>query len=323
MDKYIVNEFVEEKIYEHILGEKTKSSKKINFRCPFCGDSKKSKKKKRGWYNKETLCFYCYNCNLRLSATKFVAALENKPLDEVKKVLLKRNLTLEPRAKLFEQTEKKVIVPNSKISIKLEWVDLNKSPEASSIIQRRKILEAPFIPKNWKLYFDTKTNRIVIPWIRKGEMVYYQLRSIYKDDPVKYLFPEDVPKDILGLDNIDETFPYLFLVEGAFDSIFIKNGIAIGGVFLTEYQRKLLEPYTNFKLVWFFDNQYCDQTGYEKSIEKLNKKESVFIWDPTIKEKDANDYILSKNENPFQNSDFLLQHVCDGAKGLLKLKFRR
>jgi len=53
------------------------SSGLFNFRCPICGDSKKDKSKKRGYFyiNKKTKTSYnfkCHNCGLNLSFTDFL-----------------------------------------------------------------------------------------------------------------------------------------------------------------------------------------------------------------------------------------------------------
>jgi len=44
-----------------------KKGDNYNFRCIICGDSKKSKFKKRGWFkwykNRNTYLYYCFNCS--------------------------------------------------------------------------------------------------------------------------------------------------------------------------------------------------------------------------------------------------------------------
>ena len=52
---------------------------------------------------------------------------------------------------------------------------------------------------------------------------------------MKYIFPKDMKKLMYGIDNIDISFPYIFLFEGVFDSVFVKNGIATGTKAVTAY----------------------------------------------------------------------------------------
>jgi len=53
---------------------KQKRTNLWNFRCPICGDSKKSKTKCRGFvYEKKNKYFYkCFNCNYGTSFNKFL-----------------------------------------------------------------------------------------------------------------------------------------------------------------------------------------------------------------------------------------------------------
>jgi hypothetical protein len=330
-----------DKIYQYVSDVKQKGAHKMNFRCPLCGDSKQSKRKMRGWYNLQRGTYKCYNgdcvAQYSISALRFLSYLENKDIDEVKKDIISLNKNNYSRKDLIQQileeqqsssvqslsgfTQPK---PNTTIDIPKTWIDINQNEVADNYIKNRKIFEAPFLPNNWKLYYESEKNKIVIPWIRNNSIVYYQYRTLYKDDPVKYYFPEDTPKDIFGFDNIDNNFEYIFLIEGVFDTIFVKNGITIGGINLTNYQEELLSRYKfTHKLVYMFDNQWIDITGLKKSIERLQKNEYVFIWPKEFKAKDVNEYYLTTGKNPFKDEKFLIENIYNDAKGIVKLKFRR
>ena len=43
-------QWLDEKVLEYISGKSRRTGKDINFRCPICGDSKKSASKMRGHY---------------------------------------------------------------------------------------------------------------------------------------------------------------------------------------------------------------------------------------------------------------------------------
>ena len=45
-----------------------------NFRCPICGDSKKSKYKKRGWIlpSVDKVVYYCHNCFVSITFRNFL-----------------------------------------------------------------------------------------------------------------------------------------------------------------------------------------------------------------------------------------------------------
>jgi hypothetical protein len=92
-------------------------------------------------------------------------------------------------------------------SVLPEWVEKE--------VAKRKIYDSPFIKSDWELYYDNHTNRLVIPWTDE----YYQLRALTKQqekESGKYLFPPEIEKPIFGLDMIDTSFKYLFLLERGF-----------------------------------------------------------------------------------------------------------
>src|SRR5210317_1165112 len=55
-----------------------RSPMKINFRCPICGDSKKSKSKARGWLLEKdnSLFYYCHNCGASHSFSNFLKVVD-------------------------------------------------------------------------------------------------------------------------------------------------------------------------------------------------------------------------------------------------------
>lgn len=318
-----------DKVYQHIIGPKIRKGRSLNFRCPVCGDSKKDKSKKRGWItiNSKTQSpsYHCWNCDTRMSAYAFIAFLENKSIQEIKKEFwalhkedMKNILVPHIEEKEIEETENKIIQYGD------SWIPWDQNIDSKIVIESRKILEAPFIPQNWKLYYDKKTNRIAIPWIRDGQMTYYQLRAL-GSSPQKYLFPPDTKKDVFGLDSFDESFPYVFYCEGVFDCIFIKNALAIGGLHLTEYQKEIIKNKVNIieNHVMFFDNQWTDLSSMNESIKQAKLGKNIFVWPKEIKEKDVNEYVINHNSNPFSDKEFLKNNTYSGMVALMKLKFKR
>jgi hypothetical protein len=86
-------------------------------------------------------------------------------------------------------------------------------------------------------------------------------------------------------------------MEGAIDAMFLKNGVAISGVYLTDLQADLLyEQYPFLQKVWIFDNPKVDETGKEKMIEMaMNSQDLFFTWgDKFAKYKDLNDYCVKE-----------------------------
>tara|TARA_B000000557_G_scaffold4143_1_gene3288 strand:- start:342 stop:752 length:411 start_codon:yes stop_codon:yes gene_type:complete len=80
--------FVDSK-YIGLISSRLQLFKKVkpdlyNFRCPYCGDSKKHKNKKRGYFykTKTDFNFKCHNCGVSKSFTYFLKDLDSQLYDQ-------------------------------------------------------------------------------------------------------------------------------------------------------------------------------------------------------------------------------------------------
>jgi transposase-like protein len=310
-----------DKIYEYGFAV-SKHFDKINFRCPFCGDSKQSRSKARGWYYTKTQSFYCWNCGENANSIKLLAQLEGVDIKEIKKRLILNKTINIKQSKPTRIDKPTVHQHNQEIMLPSNWVDYTTNEAALNVVTARKILDAPFIPKRWQPYYCTYTKRLVLPWLRDNKIVYYQLRKLYKQQEPKYLFPKDTNKELFVI-NLDANFRYLFLHEGILDSLFCKNSACIGGVNLSDLQKQELDKYIleGYEPIWLLDNQWEDETSRKVTIKLLTMGHKVFIWDKDVKVKDINEYVIKYGENPFVDEDYLCSHIYDNLKGKLKLKF--
>jgi transcription elongation factor Elf1 len=57
---------------------KSNSPYRANMRCPLCGDSQKSKRKKRGWILEKdnSAWYYCHNCHASHPLRKFIEEID-------------------------------------------------------------------------------------------------------------------------------------------------------------------------------------------------------------------------------------------------------
>lgn len=311
--------FVQDKLIE-LVSPIQRTASRWNFRCPVCGDSKKKRNKKRGNYYPKNNSFYCFNCDTSAQGLWVIAKLADIPIDKVKREFLdsigkgKHNREILPE-EVKEEPKQKVIkkIPDN-------WIDV--PPEIyEAIITKRKILQAPYAPKDWQFYMNKDSKRLVIPWTDDGEMNYYQERAIYAHQAPKYTFPFNTVKAMFGLTRIDESFPYIFGLEGCFDSIWVKNGTCQGGLTLTEDQQELVEK-TMCDYVYFFDNQGIDETSMKKSLKlaQENTRANIFIWPRKMPEKDVNEYCIRHENNIFNDETFLESRIFRGARAILELK---
>lgn len=325
LDESSVMLFVQEKLQENISPIK-KAGLRWNFRCPVCGDSHKSVRKMRGNYYANNNSYYCFNCDHSSSGLWILTSLLGKELAEVKREFFEWCRRTSPTKFQTKETKKIELRPSLRpesFSIPENWIDIPDN--IKPVIAIRRIFEAPYCPKNWKLYFNTKTKRIVIPWFDvMGKICYWQERAISGKQTPKYLFPEGLQKPIFGLGSLDIEYQWMFMFEGVFDCIWMKNGVAIGGKSVTNHQESILSPLL-FEKVYFLDNQWIDETGREESLKiaKNSPMTKMFIWPKEIKSKDLNSAAMSETERIFveklKDGEFVKSRIMNGARAILEL----
>jgi hypothetical protein len=295
---------------------------KLNMRCFLCGDSRKSKQKRRGFFYKSTCSYFCFNCNETLIGLNVVARLENRSYADVREEYYKDKYINKPSYKKSKQ-----YVDNKKKSngVDLSQYSLELPEDAITYLKHRQILDAPFLDPKMKFRWDEKTDRIVIPWLNNGSVAYYQKRAIYKNN-IPYLFPK-IGKTVFNIDMVDPRFPYIFILEGVFDALFVKNGVAIGGKNLTQDQRDILKKrFPKHELVYFFDNhrhpgEMKEPAPMYRHLLKLSKEDPSMkfaLWPAKINSiKDVNQWITKGGKNIFSDEKWLGNSVINS----LRLKF--
>lgn len=329
--------YMGELVYDYVPGVKRHSGNKLNFRCPICGDGKK-KTSHRGWFYLDTGSYFCWNAGCLaergMSGLKFLSLISGKSITEIRSELIKRAGSFSSalnKKEIKNINESLFNEPQIKNNIEkyiLDKLDSNEWTEdlpkfVKTYLEERKLLNATFLPKWFKFYYNKNTKRLVIPWSNN----YYQERKLLlsQKDEDKYLFPSNVEKPIFGEDMIDKNFKYIFLVEGVFDSIWVKNGLAVGSLTLSNHQKEILKKYENdFTIVYLMDNQFSDKSAFEKTkkIAEKNPFINVFVWPKTLYMfKDINESIQFNNKfiDIWKDEKFLTKYICSGLKIKLAL----
>ena len=271
-----------------------------NFRCPICGDSKKHKNKARGYlYQVKTNTNYkCHNCGASLSFNNFLKQID---------VALHKQYVLEK----FKEghTGKNFVVEEPKFEFKkpvfTKDIDLPKAsevPVAKEYLEKRKLDSTKFYYahkfKKWantqKETFDNirkDESRIIIPMYDKDhKLIGFQGRSLGPNS-VKYItimLNEDAPK-IYGLDKINED-KTIYVVEGPFDSTFVKNSIAMCG------SDSGLENIKRSSVVFVYDNEPRNKEILGRIEKCIGNSDRVVIWPRDILQKDINDMALAGHD---------------------------
>ena len=267
-----------------------------NFRCPLCGDSQKHKNKARGYLYQVKLNtnYKCHNCGASMSLNNFIKKLD---------VVLHKQYTLEK----FKEghTGKNFVVEEPKFEFKQpvfkKKLDLPRAleiPAAKEYLEKRKLDPSQFYYANkFKQWVNTKKktfdniykdeSRIIIPmYDTERNLIGFQGRSLVPNS-VKYItimIQDNAPK-IYGLDKID-TNETVYIVEGPFDSTFVKNSVALCG---SDGDLAYLKGGNN---VFVYDNEPRNKEILQRIEGCINKGERVVIWPTNIYEKDINDMIL-------------------------------
>ena len=283
-----------------------KKSDLFNFRCPYCGDSQKRKNKARGYLFKikNDFVYKCHNCGLGRTLSNFLKDQDSFLHDQYVMEKFKEG-----------RTGKGSTIPNPKFNFKepkfrkgdvdLEKIsDLNTEHPAREYLEKRGIKDLDYFYycpkfKAWtnqqKKTFDTlrqDSPRIIIPFRDKdGRLFGYQGRSLAPTAKMRYItimLDEDKPK-IFGQDRINYEEP-VYIVEGPFDSTFIKNSVAMAGSDVD------IRTFGWSNHIWIYDNEPRNREIVARISKSIDRGDKVVIWPKNIQQKDINDMHLAGHD---------------------------
>ena len=277
-----------------------------NCRCPICGDSQKNKSKARGYLYaiKTSVNYRCHNCGASMTLNSFLkkvdATLQSQySLEKFKDGKTGKGTTTNEPNVLEVAKESK---PRFKRRIRIELPGAHEEATSASAkyLDSRKVQGEFYYAKTFRRFingikhtFDDvryDEERIVIPLYYNGEVVGVQGRAL-GSNPVKYItvmFDDEAPK-IYGLDKIRTGTP-VFVVEGPFDSTFIRNSIAMCGADGDVRRWGISDP------VWVYDNEPRNPDITRRIQSAIESKQTVVIWPEHIQEKDINDMYLAGHD---------------------------
>ena len=344
-DKSWIN-YVDEKVWQNLPDSslKTRNNSEMTFRCPICGDSKKNKLKKRGYFYRKTGTYYCFNCGTSMTGYAFLRAIcPHDVFDSIineYKVLNFNNIVKGGGSGIVESaapggSDIEILSPSPSYRYLLEmgWKTQPLTLSARGYLDSRRI---PLDKRDMMLSILDPVGRefILIQYIWDDSTIYHQMANFNKYDikgqgSVKYIFPKDEninfqPKPVFNLSGIDVSFPYIICTEGVFDSLFVKNGVALGGRNLTEYQMKMISSfYPRHKIVLAFDN---DVAGIQSALKHMERHPDVMYLDmydllDVAKVKDLNDFVKATGRaDVFMDDRIVRSMISSSFKMQMKLK---
>lgn len=283
-----------ERLLRKVLGDEAVwGEQEVALRCPFCGDSKRDPKKKRGGYNYKKDAYHCFNCGIGFpnALPHLVQKLTGKDVVSVLAEVLegkdiKAWVENEPVLKHHNENT----VPNDYnefLRTECRKVDLLANEYTAVYLRKRKL---DTVGRTFYFCHDQRSRyfgRLIIPFFNeKGDCVYFQARYLGTAEmKIKYLNPHGTKNVVFGLDKVDRSKPVPVL-EGPFNAMFVENAVAVMSSAPSQAQMDLLE---GLDLVFMFDN---DEAGLKSMKKMAGKGYKVIKWPEGWGwGQDVNDYV--------------------------------
>lgn len=330
-------------LHREFSGNKTKIKKfqgRINFACPYCGDSHSNDWKKRANIYWRDLSFQCFNgdCKKHTNVIGFLKDHNEKfkdirkfeeCLDIIKTSEIKKTSTLE--FAFFKILEEQA-VEISKIEKHFGLLKIENSKFATNYLKSRLLYG-----KREYMRYSEREKKLFIFNIAgdPSKCIGFQTRN-FKSNSTKYLskniealksdlkIPYSVPENLKSdISTLSLYFGILrcdfskdvTLFEGPLDSLLMKNSISISGL------SKDITYFDSSRFRYLFDN---DKDGKREMDRLIRSRKRVFLWKKIIEDlklpedeiKDFNDLIIelwnsNKKEEYFRLSEYFSDDPMD------------
>ena len=282
----------------------------VNMRCMLCGDSKKSKLKKRFnvTYDNGSAFYHCFNCGKTGTFAELVAELKGISLGEairsietiefcdIEKRLQKECIEVNDIEEVTTIEDLNYILDDC-ISVDSEvssYVDKQYKKHLISFIENRKI------PKEYNVFVATKgeyKNRYIIPIYHWGDIVYFQGRAMRDDMLPRFKNPE-VEKSgiIMNIEHFNKD-KFIIVTEGIIDAMALSNhqGTCVLGGSVSDDFLSVLYKSTNKGVIIAVDNDERGQKERDKLIRdsKYGKLLRYYVTPSNVK--DLNEHKIKNN----------------------------
>lgn len=277
----------------------------FRFRCPICGDSKKSKTKARGnvYEIGGNLSYKCFNS----CGSKSIGGLINYVDPSLYREYIMERYKNDTRDSPDEPIFKKEIVELLTDEVLDDLIRIDTLPSDHQVV---KYVESRKIPKDkWgRLYyvdkfktwvnsiipgkFDASRNdnpRLIFPYFNKhGRVFAINARTLADEEP-KYIIVKFVDdcETVYGLDTVNWSLP-VYVVEGQLDSLFLPNCLAVSGsTFDIDTIRKIK---SNCTLV--LDNEPRNKETTKLIYKVIDLNYNICLFPETFGYKDINAAII-------------------------------
>lgn len=313
---YQIPDFVSDVLKKAFPGNKLKQTindddDKLNFACPYCGDSHDDNSKKRGNLYFKTNSYKCFNdgCLKWTPLAKFISEFAMKYSLEIpnlveEKETKKINLSNIKRGFLIEflmnPRVKDSLLDFKELASRFFLMSCKEAPRDSLVgkyIDSRNLRSLPAFEHS--CYYDSREDKIYIfnLDLRSGKVLGLSIRRIDDYSGPKYNIKNysefkknglvsNIDDDtIIKIDTINNYFNILninfnkpiVVLEGQIDAMFLTNSIATTGV---TKSKSILDTIVSKKnALILFDNDFA---GKSESFKLLKNGYRVFLWSSLI-----------------------------------------
>lgn len=292
--KYLLSDVLAETFPGELEKQRiSEHSERLNFACPYCGDSYTDNHKKRGNIYFNGYGYHCYNCGAHYSLDKFLSDF-NKNIDSSEKVFL-HNVNMESAKRKANSLQKayeycidfdilrKYAISRNRI---IKFYHLSEI-EGIGNEQIKEYLDGRY-QTNYKLFaYDKKLNRLFIfNMIDENNVIGFQIRNFDRDPKyVTHNLAMIYSKFGLVVENQEEfeeanklslcyglyTTDFsrdIIVTEGPLDSFLLDNAMCVCGL-------KNQFPFELANIKYMYD---YDEPGTKKSLEMAKNGDKVFMW---------------------------------------------
>ena len=297
--------------------------------CPICHEGNSFGKKRRLYYYPETGSLFCFNCQRSWRDIDWCVEVEGRTRADILRDAREYGYVLIPRtedstAKRREADPNELPEDAINLSSGRQLAYYGSEPAitaALGMIRRRRLDTCVNrIDYYVSLKDPVHRNRLIIPFRDESRnIVFYQSRSLFDDGSPKYL-SKTGEKTVFGIDKIDPSLQSYFVFEGPIDSCFVKNGLALCGLSMTDAQESQLGALFLMRRIWVLDNDFRTNPEVRKKyIDLMSSGEYVFVWpDCFSKYKDLNELCVARKMDCVKPEVFE-RFALTGAEGCDKI----
>lgn len=326
-------DYVAEYFFSHVGHPKyNKLAKTYQGSCPICREGEHWLTKRRCYYIPKNNNIYCHNCGWSSTPEAWIARVTGKSTLQICRESLQSTVRTKPVEEVKVVQNNELGLPADAIKLFTSQSEFFKSnkvvQDAEEYLKARRLDTAVNHGDFWLSLSDKlHKNRIIIPFRDvNNKLCFYQSRQLYTDKTPRYLSSVGFDKSIFGLENLDFDCNDVIIHEGPFNSMFTKNGIAVGGIqensksSFTVKQEEQFQSLFTMNKIWLIDSQWLDGASYNKTKILLDEGEQVFIWPEKLgtKFKDVNDLCKALGRNELTH-EFIKKYTYKGLSGKLVL----